>query len=76
MEKQFKIYIICRGTYGIFDETEYATDTGIRYRQEQQGTRVWNKKGETIQMPKVRYTFADGRDDQAFFNDLVAVGAL
>ncbi len=73
MEKQFKIYIICQGTNGVFNGS---TDTGIRYRQEREGTRVWNKKGENIQMPKVRYTFADGRDDQTFFNDLIAVGAL
>lgn len=73
MEKQFIIYIICRGVNGVFNGE---TDTGIRYRQECEGTRVWNKKGEIIQMPKVRYTFADGRDDQAFFNDLAAVGAL
>lgn len=77
MEKQFKIYRIGGANcYMIRDETEHATDTGIRFRQEQSGTKVWHKSGVEIKMPKTRYTFADGRGDQAFLNDLQTMGLI
>lgn len=83
MEKQFKIYLVGGGSKCYMICTESGTDTGIRFCQEREGTHVYigedrltGRKYKKLKMPRARYGFATGAHDQAFFNDLIAIGAL
>lgn len=78
MTKEIELYAVCQDTseIGVY-LNGFMKHTGLMVRQEQDGTKVWNRKsGKTVFDPKKHYTLSNEEGRQEFADDLDEMGLL